>query len=64
MVVKDHEKTLVEVMVFCKLRPATLEVHLAISIIPDLHFIGSSSPRVFAKNCFPQFLSIHELGKL
>jgi hypothetical protein len=64
MVVKDHEKTLAEVMVFCKLRPATLEVHLAISIIPDLHFIGSSSPRVFAKNCLLQFSSIHKFGKL
>jgi hypothetical protein len=53
-----------EVMVFCKLRPATLEVHLAVSIVPDLHFIGSSSPSVFMKNCFPQFSPIHELGKL
>jgi hypothetical protein len=64
MVVKDHEETLMEVMVFCKLRSATLEVHLAIPIIPDLHFIGSSSSRVFMKNCFPQLLPIHELGKL
>jgi hypothetical protein len=53
-----------EVMVFCKLRPAALEVHLAVPVIPDLHFIGSSSPRVFMKNCLPQLLPIHELGKL
>jgi hypothetical protein len=53
-----------EVMVFCKLRSAALEVHLAVPIIPDLHFIGSSSPRVFTKNCFPQLSPIHELGKL
>jgi hypothetical protein len=53
-----------KIMVFCKLRPATLEVHLAVSIIPDIHFIGSSSPRVFTKNCFPQFSPIHEIGKL
>jgi hypothetical protein len=64
MVVKDHEETLMEVMVFCKLRPATLEVHLAVPVIPDLHFIGSSSPRMFTKNCFPQLSPIHELGKL
>jgi hypothetical protein len=64
MVVEDHEETLVEVMVFCILRPATLEVHLTISIIPNLHFIGSSSPRVVMKNCFPQFSPIHKLGKL
>jgi hypothetical protein len=34
----------VEVMVFCKLRPAALEVHLVGPVVPDLHFIGSSSP--------------------
>jgi hypothetical protein len=64
VVVEGHEETLMEVMVFCKLRPATLEVHLAASIVPDLYFIGSSSSRVFAKNCFPQLSSIHELGEL
>jgi hypothetical protein len=64
VVVKDHEETLMEVMVFCKLRLATLEVHLAVSVIPDLHFIRSPSPSVFAENCFPQFSPIHELGKL
>jgi hypothetical protein len=64
MVVEDHEETLMEVMVFCKLRPATLEVHLAVPVILDLHFIGSYSPRLFTKNCFPQLSPIHELGKL
>jgi hypothetical protein len=53
VVVEDHEEPLVEVMIFCKLRPATPKVHLAVSIVPDLYFIGSSSSRVFAKNCFP-----------
>jgi hypothetical protein len=53
-----------EVMVFCKLRPATLEVHLTSSIILDLHFIGSSSSRVFTKNCFSQLPYIHELGEI
>jgi hypothetical protein len=64
MVVEDHEETLMEVMVFCKLRPATLEIHLAVPIIPDLYFIGSSSPRVFVKNCFSQLSPINEIGKL
>jgi hypothetical protein len=64
MVVEDHEETLMMVMIFCKLRPAALEVHLAVPIIPDLYFIGSSSPRVFAKNCFSQLSPVHELGKL
>jgi hypothetical protein len=51
-------------MVFCKLRPAALEVHLAGPVVPDLHFIGSSFPRVFTKNRFPQFSPIHKLGDL
>jgi hypothetical protein len=53
--VESHEEALVEVMVFCKLRPAALEVHLSGTVVPDLHFIGTSSPRMFMKNCFPQF---------
>jgi hypothetical protein len=64
MVVEYHKETLVEVMVFCKLRPTALEVHLGVPVIPDLYFIGSSFPRVFTKNCFPQLSPIHELGKL
>jgi hypothetical protein len=62
--VECHEEALVEVMVFCKLRPATLEIHLAGPVVPDLHFIGSSSPRVFTKNRFPQFSPVHKLGEL
>jgi hypothetical protein len=62
--VEIHEEALVEVMIFCKLRLAALEVHLAGLVIPDLHFIGSFSPRVFTKNRFPQFSPVHELGEL
>jgi hypothetical protein len=62
--VESHEEALVEVMVFCKLRPAALEVHLAGPVVSDLHFIGSSSPRVFTKNRFPQFSPVHEIGEL
>jgi hypothetical protein len=63
VVVEGHEETLMKVMVFYKLRPATFEVHLTVSVVPDLHFVGSSSSRVFAKNCFSQLPSIHELGE-
>jgi hypothetical protein len=52
-----------EVVVLCKLRPAALEVLLTDAVIPDLHFIGSSSPRVFTNNSFPQFSPIHKLGE-
>jgi hypothetical protein len=34
------------------------------AVVPDFHFVGSSSPRVLAKNSFPQFSPIHELGKI
>jgi hypothetical protein len=63
VVVDDHEKPLVEVMIFRKLGLATPEVHLAASIVPYLHLIGSSSSGMFAKNCFMKFPPIHELGK-
>jgi hypothetical protein len=49
-------------MIFRKLGPAP-KVHLAASIVPYLHFIGSSSSRMFAKNCFTKLPPIHELGK-
>jgi hypothetical protein len=62
--VESHEKTLMEVMVLCKLRPAPLEVLFTGAVVPDFYFIGSSSPRVLAKNSFPQFSPIHELGKI
>jgi hypothetical protein len=53
-----------KIMVFYKLRPAALEVLFTGVVVPDFHFIGSSSTRVLAKNGFPQFSSIHELGKI
>jgi hypothetical protein len=62
--VESHEEALMEVVVLCKLRPATLEVLLTGTVVSDFHFIGSSSPRVFAKNSFPQFLPIHKLHKI
>jgi hypothetical protein len=41
---------LVDVVVFCELRPATLEVLLAVAIIPHLHFVWDTTARLFAKN--------------
>jgi hypothetical protein len=63
MVIEDHEKSLVDVMVFCKLGPATPKVHLAVSIVPHLYLIGSSSSRMFMKDCFTKFPPIRELRK-
>jgi hypothetical protein len=61
--VESHKEALVEVMVLCKLRLAALEVLLTGAVVPDFYFIGSSSPRVFMKNRFPQFSSVHKLGE-
>jgi hypothetical protein len=63
VIVEGHEEALMEVMVFCKLRPAALEVLFTGTVLPDLHFIGSSSPRVFMKNRFPQLSTVHKLGE-
>jgi hypothetical protein len=63
MVIEDHEKPLVEVVVFCKMGPSTPEVHLTVSVIPHIYLVGSSSSRVFAKDYFTKFPPIHELSK-
>jgi hypothetical protein len=62
--VESHKEALMEVMVLYKLRLAALEVLLTGAIVPDLHFIGSLSPRVFTKDSFPQFSPIHKLGEI
>jgi hypothetical protein len=62
--VESHEKTLMEVMILCKLRPAALEVLFTGAVVLDFYFIGSSSPRVLTQNSFPHFSPIHELGKI
>jgi hypothetical protein len=61
MIIKGHEEPLMEVMVLRKPRPAALEELLAGAIVPYLHFIWSSSTRMFAENCFTQFPPIHEI---
>jgi hypothetical protein len=63
MVVEEHEKTLVQLMVLRKLGPATPEVHLTTAIIVHLHFIRSSSSRFFAEDSLTKLVPIHELSK-
>jgi hypothetical protein len=48
-------------MVLRKSRPAALEELFVGAIVPHLHLIWNSSTRVFAENCFGQFLPIHEI---
>jgi hypothetical protein len=61
--VKSHKKALMEVVILRELRPVALEVLFTGAVVPNLHFIGSSSPRVFTKNRFPQFSPVHKFGK-
>jgi hypothetical protein len=62
--VEGHEEALVDVVVFCKLRPATLKVLLAVAIIPHLHLVWDTAARLLAENRLSQFAPIHELGKI
>jgi hypothetical protein len=52
MEVKGHEKASMEVMILHKLRRTALEVLLTGAVVPNLYFIGSSSPGVLTKNHF------------
>jgi hypothetical protein len=61
MIIKGHEEPLMEVMVLHKSRSAALEELLTGAVVPHLHFIRSSSTRVFMENCFAQFPPIHEI---
>jgi hypothetical protein len=52
MEVKSHKKALTEIVILSKIRPATLEELFTSAVIPNLHFIRSSSPGVLMKNHF------------
>jgi hypothetical protein len=61
--VEGHEEALVDVVVFCKLRPAAPQVLLAVAIVPNLHLVWGTTARLFAENCFSKFAPIHKLGE-
>jgi hypothetical protein len=64
VVIEKHEEALMQVMILCKLRPATPEIHLATTIIVYLHLVWSTNTRFFAKDGFTELTPVHELGKL
>jgi hypothetical protein len=61
--VEGHEEALMNVVVFCKLRPATPQVLLTVAIIPHLHLVRDTIARLLAENSLSQFASIHKLVK-
>jgi hypothetical protein len=62
--VKGHEEALVDVVVFCKVRPAAPQVLLAIAIVPNLYLVWGTTARLFAENSLSQFATIHKLGEI
>jgi hypothetical protein len=63
MVMEEHEKTLMRVMVLCKLGLVAPEVHLTTAIVVHLHFIWSSSSRFFMEDSLSKLAPVHELSK-
>jgi hypothetical protein len=63
MLIKEHEKSLMQLKVLCKLGPAAPEVHLTMAIVVRLHFIRSSSSRFFAEDSLSKLAPVHELSK-
>jgi hypothetical protein len=57
--VKGHEEALVDVVVFCKVRPATPKVPLAVAIVPNLYLVWGTTARLFAENSLSQFATTH-----
>jgi hypothetical protein len=58
---------LTEVVILHKLRPAALEVLLTGAVVPNLHFIGSSSPecsrRTTSRSSRPSINLVNFSGK-
>jgi hypothetical protein len=50
-----------QIMIFGKTRPATLEKHVTIAIIPHFYFIRSFITGHLSQNSFMKLTTIHEL---
>jgi hypothetical protein len=64
MVIEEHEKALMQVMILCKLGLAAPEEHLATAVIIYFHLVWSSSTRFFTKDGFTELAPVHESSKL
>jgi hypothetical protein len=64
MVIEEHKKALMQVMILCKLGPAAPEEHLAMTVIIYFYLIWSASTRFFMKDGFTELAPVHELSKL
>jgi hypothetical protein len=64
MVIEEHKKALMQVMILCKQGPAAPEEHLTTVVIVYLHLVWSSSTRFFMEDGFTELAPVHELSKL
>jgi hypothetical protein len=64
MVIEEHKKALMQVMILCKLGPTAPEEHLTTTVIVYLHLVWSSSTRFFTEDGFTELAPIHELSKI
>jgi hypothetical protein len=64
MIVEQHKKTLMQVMILCKMGPTASEVHFTIAVIVYLHLEWSSSTRFFSEDGFTELAPVHEFSKL
>jgi hypothetical protein len=64
MIVKQHKKALMQIMILCKTGPAAPEVHLTIVVMVNLHLVWRSSTRFFLKDGLTELAPVHEFSKL
>jgi hypothetical protein len=64
MVIEEHEKALMQVMILCKLGPTAPKEHLVTTVIIYFHLVWSFSTRFFTKDGFMELTPVHELSKL
>jgi hypothetical protein len=62
--VEGHEEALMDVVVFCELRPATPKVLFTVAIIPHFYLVWDATARLLAKNRLSQLAPIHEVGEV
>jgi hypothetical protein len=64
VIVEQQEEALIQIVIFCKMGPATPKVHLPIAIIVYLHLIWRFFTRFFSKDGLTELSPIHEFSKL
>jgi hypothetical protein len=64
VIVEQQEPPLIQIVILCKMGPATPEEHLSITVIVYLHHIWRSFTRLFSKGGLTKLLPIREFSEL